>query len=173
MNIPVWISADILDSLDGSGYRIPVDANQFFAAAKRLERSTLSIGWTTRQQTGAVQSYTFENINDMLKTIQDNEISGSFPITFPVHADIVTNSIESLKYLYEKISERHLTTFTLWSADQDKVDVEKMQAFIELFGVDTIYIDVPDELRNELDLSGAQKTINESIKMGPSDGLGD
>lgn len=155
MNIPVWINADILNGPDGQSKPIPVDAKKFFEAAKRLENPTLSIGWTTPLHIGASQGYSDDGVQAMIKAIQDNQISKTCPITFPVRAALVVNSMESLKHLYEAVSKENPTTFTVWSANQDKVDAKRLQAFINLFGVDKVYVDVPEELRNELDLSGA------------------
>lgn len=161
MDIPVWINADIMDSRDSSALRIPVDAKTYFEAAKKLERVTLSIGWTTRKLVEITQCYSLDCVNDMVQSIQGNNISETFPITFPVHAELSTKSTESFQFLYEEISKTNPTTFTIWSYAQDKVDAKKLQEFIELFGVDKVYLDIPDELRNELDLCWAQRNIFE------------
>uniref|UniRef100_A0A182W9W4 Menorin-like domain-containing protein n=1 Tax=Anopheles minimus TaxID=112268 RepID=A0A182W9W4_9DIPT len=80
-----WINADILPGPVDNTATIPVDSTRFFAAAKRLGKATLSIGWTTRWGADfADGSYTDQQIDAMISAIRANNIEkAGNAITFP------------------------------------------------------------------------------------------
>lgn len=152
LTYPIWINADILDGPGGTA--TPVDVRRFIVAANKLEKSTLSIGWTTGWHPGSTASYTHDHINAMIKAIEDNNINGSgHPITFPIRAIFAITSNDTLRHLYEHIRKRNSeTTFTIWTGAGDIVNPKELENFVKLFGVNKVYLDVPDELRNGMNL---------------------
>lgn len=150
----VWVNADILK---GPGGKAPVDPVKFIDAAKELKNVVLSIGWTTEwSENLSNATYTKENVEAMIKVITDTKIHNmSHPITFPIRAVYAASSKESLDHLYnevKKINGDAATTLTIWSGKDDKVDAKALQEFIKGFGIDKVYVDVPIELRNNMNL---------------------
>lgn len=146
------LNSDIIEGPRGLKLK-PVDAKFFFEVAKRIKGSTLSIGWTTPLKINPNQKYSFDHVRAMIEAIRDSKIYGIYSITFPVRAALAINSQDTLKYLHEEVSRHNPTTFTIWSAQHDKVDAEQLRKFIKLFGANKIYVDVPEILLNELNLS--------------------
>lgn len=71
MDYPVWINADIIAGPLNNIATVPVDPVQFFAGAKRLSNSVLSIGWTTlwgAQYTDGI--YTAPQIENMVNAVK-------------------------------------------------------------------------------------------------------
>lgn len=149
---PIWVNADILDGPGGNA--TPVDARRFIIAAKKLEKVTFSIGWTTGWHHGSTESYTDDHVKAMITAVEENDVNGSgHPITFPIRAIFAVKSDGTLRYLYEHVREsNNATTFTVWTGTGDTVDPKKLEEFIKSFGVDKVYLDVPDELRNGMNL---------------------
>lgn len=89
----------------------------------------------------------------MIKSIEKNKNStAAHPITFPVRAGIAAQSESSLQHLYDTVSKTNKVTFTIWSGNDDSVDVKQLQALILSFGVDKVYVDVPKTLKEKLNL---------------------
>lgn len=151
LTYPMWINADIYSGPLNNTETTPVDALVFFSGIKNLTNATLSTGWTTRWGSNFTEgSYTNEQVNDMINGIKTNNVSN--PITFPVRAGIAAQSISQLDHLYKSLNESNYITFTIWSSDNDSVNVEKLREMIFHFGIDKVYVDVPDELSNKLQL---------------------
>lgn len=147
IDYPLWINADILSGPLNAA-TIPVDATQFLYLAKQFRNSTLSIGWTTNY--GAhfpPTSYSNEQIRDMLETIRKNDVTQT--ITFPVRAGIAAESLDNMKVLLQNVSD---STLTIWSSENDAVNVTNLRELIKTVGLDKVYVDVPDDLRNQLRL---------------------
>uniref|UniRef100_A0A182SEN3 Menorin-like domain-containing protein n=1 Tax=Anopheles maculatus TaxID=74869 RepID=A0A182SEN3_9DIPT len=149
-----WINADILPGPVDNTATIPVDATRFFAAAKRLGKATLSIGWTTRWGADFAEGlYTEAQVDAMVSAVRANGIDkAGNPITFPVRAGIVANSVTSMIRLYCGLKDTNDVTFTVWSSADDAVNVEKLREFIFTMGLDRTYVDVPDDLHRKLHL---------------------
>jgi hypothetical protein len=129
----------------------PVDATIFLQESKQFTNATLSTGWTTRWGSDFTEgSYTSGQVTEMIKGIMDNQVSN--PITFPVRAGIAAQSIENLSFLYQSLNSTNYVTFTIWSSASDSVDVEKLRKMIFHFGIDKVFIDVPDHLYTQLRL---------------------
>lgn len=151
------MNADILPGPNATN--TPVDAKQFFDAAKQLKDSTLSIGWTTNSNAIVKDSnanYTNSHVDEMIKAIKENKIEEtSHPITFPIRAALAVLSKDTLTNLHHHVSEFHKQsiTYTIWSADKDEVDPKELQSLIQSFGIDKTYLDIPKNLRDQMDLS--------------------
>lgn len=165
MKAPLWINADILEG-PGGPKSTPVDAKKFFEAvsAKELEETTLSIGWTTGDK---VETYTKEQVDAMIKVIVDNKIHESkHPITFPVRAAHAAESKDTLKQLYDEVSKKNKqVTFTLWTTENDTINKDNLQKFINSFGAEKIYADLPKDVKDNYkwDTSGASSIVKFGI----------
>lgn len=149
------MNADILAGPDAQDIT-PVDAKQFFDAAKQLKNSTLSIGWTTKWVPNSSANYTPSQIDEMVKVIKDNKIEETtHPITFPIRAVLAVSSKDALTHLHHHVSDLHKQkiTYTIWSAETDVVDPKQLQSLIQSFGIDKTYVDVPKKLSDQMDLS--------------------
>lgn len=125
-----------------------------------MDAVTLSIGWTTLTVKDTKGNYSQSHVDAMIKVIDENVKDGKYPITFPVRAVFAAESKDTLHKLYDHVSKTNKNvTFTVWSHidDKDQVDQSKLQDFISSFGVDKVYVDVPNELKEKLKLepSGA------------------
>ncbi|KAG5671258.1 hypothetical protein PVAND_001466 [Polypedilum vanderplanki] len=150
-NYEIWINADVYSGPLENTATQPVNATIFFQESKKFANATLSSGWTTRWGPDfTVGSYTTEQVTNMINGIKNNQVSN--PITFPVRAGIAAQSIESLSFLYESLNSTNYVTFTIWSSQNDSVNVENLRKMIFHFGLDKIYIDVPEDLHNQLRL---------------------
>ncbi|XP_044733011.1 protein FAM151B isoform X2 [Chrysoperla carnea] len=147
MEYPVWINADILSGPIESKVK-PVDPDRFLSGAKQFTRSILSIGWTTKYgPDNSNGTYSESNIKEMINVINDNNVTQS--ITFPVRAGLAAQSFKEILKLIEKING---STLTIWSSENDPVNVEDLRKLIFAVGLDRTYVDVPEDLRKELHL---------------------
>lgn len=97
---------------------------------------------------------------------QDNGItSAGHEITFPVRAGIAALSYDSLHELVAAVNQTNNVTITLWSSANDNVNVEMLRKLIFSFGLDRVYIDVPHELYEQLDLSNSASLFQVGIIM--------
>ncbi|KAG4072692.1 hypothetical protein HA402_001804 [Bradysia odoriphaga] len=167
MNYPVWINADILPGpVNSTG--TPVDADRFLAGCKSLTSSVLSIGWTTRWGNDFTEgAYNDTQIDGMIDAIKANQIIGSnHSITFPVRAGIAAQSQQNLHRLVDAVNEKNNVTLTIWSSAGDSVNVDLLRKLIFSFGVDKVYVDVPEELLKQLDLGNAPARASSIIHFG-------
>lgn len=169
MDLPVWINADIYRGPFENVVTLPVDADVFFEGTKSLPNATLSTGWTTRWGSNFTEgSYTNQQIDEMINGIKKNKVSN--PLTFPVRAGIAAQSIPTLSRLYDSLKDSNVVTFTIWSSDGDSVDVENLRKMIFHFGLDKVYIDVPEvlseKLRLDVEPSDSGFTLRPNVVMG-------
>lgn len=162
MDYPVWLNADIIRGPVNNIISIPVDANTFLNECKKFPDAVLSIGWTTRWGSDFSEgSYTNNQVDKMIQAIQTNQIT--HPITFPIRAGIAANSKEELTRLYQSLNTTNSLSFTIWSSNGDFVNVLKLEDLIFHFGLDIVYLDVPNELSDKLNLG--RSNGNESMKV--------
>lgn len=166
MDYPVWINADIYSGPLNNTQTTPVDAQIFFDGIKTLSNATLSTGWTTRWGSNFTDgSYTDSQVNQMIDGIKRNNVAN--PITFPVRAGIAAQSIAQLDHLYKSLNDSNQVTFTIWSSVNDSVDVKKLKEMIFHFGIDKVYVDVPEELSDQLRLD-----VNAGFSLKPNLAMG-
>lgn len=146
------MNADIIEGpVDPTS--IPVDPKSFFAGSLKFEKPVLSIGWTTRWGANFTEGmYTDKQVDAMIGSIKDNNIS-NVHITFPVRAGIVANSLQQMIRLQKAVVDlKNEVIFTVWSSENDYVDIEKLRKFIFEMGLGKVYVDVPDDLSSKLRL---------------------
>lgn len=97
--------------------------------------------------------YSPKQIQTMINTLEKNHVSQS--VTYPVRAGLVVNDVDVIKTLLNTTSTIKSVTLTIWSAEGDIVDAAKLSKFIKEVGVDKVYVDVPQDLKNKLELSAA------------------
>lgn len=146
-DFPIWINADILQGPYNST-TTAVDAAAFFTAAAAFPNSTLSVGWTTAYGEGYENAtYTDAQIEEMLTTLAENGVNKS--VTFPVRAGIAAESVSQMQTLLDNITD---ATLTIWSSEGDPVDVTELRTLLKTVGLSRTYIDVPEELEEQLEL---------------------
>jgi hypothetical protein len=149
----LFVNADIYSGPVNNNTTQPVDPNIFLSESKKVTKAILSPGWTTRWGTESDDGgYTREQIDAMIDGVRSNEVKN--PITFPIRAGIAANSLTELTHLYNSLKATNEITFTVWSSfsSNDFVDVEKLRKIIFTFGIDKVFIDVPEVLYNQLQL---------------------
>lgn len=106
------------------------------------------------------ENYTVENLDDMRKTLQENNVTLS--ITFPIRACLAGND-DSIK-AFGKI-DKSKESITIWSGtdDTEKVNVKKISELIKTVGVANVYLDVPDDLYAKLETSGVANLVPYSM----------
>lgn len=52
----------------------------------------------------------------------------------------------------ETVGQTNNVTLTIWSSANDFVDIDLLRKLIFSFGIDRVYVDVPDEVLNHLHL---------------------
>ncbi|KAI4463499.1 menorin (dendritic branching protein) [Holotrichia oblita] len=158
MTYPVWINSDIVAG-PVNATTIPVNPQSFFTAARNFTNSTLSIGWTTNYSGSDIAIYDNSQIASMLTTIHTNNVSQS--ITFPVRASIAAHSLSQMQTLLSNVSG---STLTIWSND-DIINVTKLNELIMTVGVNKTYLDLPDNIMKQLDLTGDGSALKPTIMM--------
>lgn len=94
----------------------------------------------------------------MIDTLKENKVSQS--ITYPVRAGLAANDISAMKTLMEQSSSFGNVTMTIWSSHGDQVDTKKLSELITTIGVDKVYVDVPEDVWNNIDLTSGSSTFN-------------
>ncbi|CAG9857473.1 unnamed protein product [Phyllotreta striolata] len=158
---PLWINADILPGPGNSPVK-PVDSAQFLGKCKSLTGgAVLSLGWTTTVDDDAAPAgYSIDNVKAMMDVVTRYKLTNS--ITFPVRASLVARSGPEMQALLRGFED---STLTVWSAAFDEVDVDRLRKVILDIGVEKVYLDVPDEIRErlELDKNGASRSAKVAL----------
>ncbi|KAM7354699.1 protein FAM151B isoform 3-T7 [Cochliomyia hominivorax] len=154
MTYPIWLNADIVGGPVNQNVTRPVNPERFFAGCAPFEKAVLSIGWTTKWTTTVNNgSYTRKETNAMLEAIKNNNVTKTGqPITFPVRAGIAANSLNELHDLVKAVNATNECSLTIWSSQNDFVNIDKLRKLIFSFGFDRIYLDVPEEVSSKLNL---------------------
>ncbi|EFA02695.2 Protein FAM151B-like Protein [Tribolium castaneum] len=145
IDYPLWINADIIRG-PLNFETVPVDPNIFLSTAKAFDKSVLSLGWTTTRPTMGL-AYNNAEVNAMIEVIKENDVKQE--ITFAVRAGIAAQSLAEMKLLKDEVNN---CTLTIWSSEGDEVDVPKLRDLIFEYGIKRVYVDVPKDLRDRLDL---------------------
>uniref|UniRef100_A0A1A9WRH6 Menorin-like domain-containing protein n=1 Tax=Glossina brevipalpis TaxID=37001 RepID=A0A1A9WRH6_9MUSC len=162
MNHPIWLNADIVKGPVNDVLIQPIDPKRFLAGCAKFEQVVISIGWTTQWSEYHIDSsYTRENMAAMLALIKENNIFDSKQsITFSLRAGIAANSKEILHEFIRSVEATNNCTITIWSAPFDYIDLEKLKQLILSFGSTKVYLDIPSDLKKQLNLSGLRLSTN-------------
>ncbi|XP_033326544.2 protein FAM151B isoform X1 [Megalopta genalis] len=145
---PVFLNADILKG-SAADKEPAVNKDTFLNTVKVYKNVILSLGWTTTDGKKDA-NYTDEDVNGMLKVVKDSQLNQSM-ITYAVRASAASVSHKQMENLLKNTD----STLTVWSGKNDTVDEQKLSELVKHIGVNKVYLDVTDELKNKLDLNGA------------------
>ncbi|KAL4227550.1 hypothetical protein ACF0H5_012993 [Mactra antiquata] len=136
---PIWLNADIVKGPNGIEPRIPKQA--FLNAALEFGPSTLSLGWTTvRKGDNYHLKYTMEMVKEMYEITKNLKQ----PITFPVRAEQLKDSMLEFDWL---LNQSRGYTLTVWTSHGDNVTKSDMDYVKRQHEAARIYFDLPVELR--------------------------
>ncbi|KAJ6669866.1 hypothetical protein lerEdw1_000415 [Lerista edwardsae] len=132
---PVWINADILPGPNGSN--CVVDAKKFVGTViSFFPDVTLSLGWTTGWTNQKCnKGYSSAMVQEMAAICRDL----TQPITFPVRAALVRQSISELMWLLQQ-SDRY--TLTIWTGKDDEYSVEDLLFIRDSFDKSRVFYDI-------------------------------
>lgn len=144
----------------------PVDGIQFIKQVQKMNNAVLSIGWNTVWRPNWEEAYSASNINDMEQVIRSNTLinDNSKPMTvnFPIRAVYALKSQNALNNFYKSVKRNNpsaTVTYTVWSKNGDTVNAAELQKFIKSYGIENIYIDLPDDLRGKLNLGNGASSL--------------
>ncbi|XP_042305561.1 protein FAM151B isoform X2 [Sceloporus undulatus] len=134
---PVWINADIIPGPNGSNQ--VVDAKRFLdTVTSFFPDVTLSLGWTTGWLgLKCNQGYSSAMVQEMAAICTDL----TQPITFPVRAALVRQSISELQWLLQQ-SNRY--TLTIWTGKHDDYSVEDLLVIRDSFDKCRVFYDISE-----------------------------
>ncbi|XP_076046295.1 protein FAM151B isoform X2 [Oratosquilla oratoria] len=142
ISFPLWLNADILRGPVEIS-RPPLNPDKFLTlCSMAFPTATLSVGWTTKYVSANDPrgAYTQEMMKEMCDVLERNNIAQ--PITFPIRAAFVNNSLDTLEWLAYQVPD---STITVWSAETDSVDMQGLVALRNNIGHDVVYYDLPEE----------------------------
>ncbi|XP_075303201.1 protein FAM151B isoform X4 [Opisthocomus hoazin] len=139
---PVWINADILPGPNGNN--AAVDAGGFLdTVTSFFPNVTLSLGWTTDWQPDKHnKGYDWMMVKEMAEIC--NTLSQ--PVTFPIRAALVRQSISELCWLMQQ-SDRY--SLTVWTGKEDVYSVEDLLYIRENFDKSRVYYDILEPQNSE------------------------
>lgn len=166
-NLVLWINADILTGPIGADKVDETFSKEFFDKANKLGNVTLSVGWSTKFVNDSVdRKYTPAQIDEMIKVIVGDKIEKKNAITFPIRATFAASSKDELHRLVKEV-QAYIgdapVTITLWHGNDDPVDVDELSELILSFGLNKVYIDLPEKIRKQLKLDTAEPSSASSI----------
>ncbi|KAL0102140.1 hypothetical protein PUN28_018576 [Cardiocondyla obscurior] len=168
LKYPVFLNADILPG-PVNATTTPVDAKEFLTGAiATLPEAVLSVGWTTRygMLTNITEGrYSKEQLKQMVDTLKENKVTQ--PVTYPVRAGLVTKDIDAMNELLKNTTFAK-ATLTIWSSEGDSVNAQQLSELIEKVGIDKVYLDVPNNLKKELQKVSSGSTMTSAMSLGAS-----
>lgn len=167
----MWLNADILRGPGGDMTIQPVDAHKFLEQVQKMHNVVLAIGWTTSWMPNSEKSYKKENTNAMLEALKENMILDykDLAFNFHVHAGYAIRSKEVLKDFYEEVKKTNPITYTVWADSKRGINAKELNKFIHSFGVENVYIDLPQDIRNHIDFDLSKNRLAEDDKPKDND----
>ncbi|XP_046663621.1 protein FAM151A [Homalodisca vitripennis] len=147
VNFPVWVNADILRGPGiGPGKEV-VDPHYFLrTCVTKFPLATISAGWAVNPNSSQTLSYSSAHIDEMTSVLMDSHVV--YPVTFPVHAGIAANSLDTLTSLVH--SSTVGTSLTLWAGEGQYIDYNKLRLLINTIGKDKVFVDLPQDMTSKL-----------------------
>ncbi|XP_020645877.3 protein FAM151B [Pogona vitticeps] len=139
---PVWINADILPGPNGSD--CVVEPKGFLdTVTSFFPDATLSLGWTTRWiSLKCNKGYSSEIVQEMEAICKHL----TQPVTFPVRAALVRQSVSELQWLLQQ-SNRY--TLTIWTGKHDDYSVEDLLFIRDSFDKSRVFYDILEPQNSE------------------------
>ncbi|XP_040397832.1 protein FAM151B isoform X1 [Cygnus olor] len=139
---PVWLNADILPGPNGSS--TAVDAKGFLDTVTSVFPDvTLSLGWTTGWHPDEQnKGYDWMMVKEMAQICS----TLSQPVTFPVRAALVRQSMSELCWLIQQ-SDRY--SLTIWTGKEDVYSVEDLLYIRKNFDKSRVYYDILEPQNSE------------------------
>ncbi|KFQ09299.1 Protein FAM151B, partial [Leptosomus discolor] len=144
---PVWINADILPGPNGTN--AAVDAKGFLdIVTSFFPDITLSLGWTTGWYPAKNNAVVFILGYDWVMVKEMAQVCNTLsqPVTFPVRAALVRQSISELCWLMQQ-SDRY--SLTVWTGKEDVYSVEDLLYIRENFDKSRVYYDILEPQNSE------------------------
>lgn len=125
-----------------------------------MDKVVLSLGWTTYWNKDSKEGYTKQYMDAMETIFKEHKLNTTdykdISVNFPIRAPYALKSQDVLKSFYNNMTKTNTVTFTVQSQKGDIVDANELKKFIESYGIEKIYIDLHDELREKLNLSSGK-----------------
>lgn len=136
-------------------------ADKFIKQYNRTIDQVLSLGWTTGWQEDPEKGYTEKQINAMTKILNENvQPNTNEGLNFPVRALYAIKDQTILKNFIENVRKTHPeATYSVWSGEDDKFDAGEVTKFVNLIGIDKVYLSLTDELRKQINLGNAASRL--------------
>ena len=165
----LWLNADILKGVefcnsDPTTNCIPVEPNLFLKLCQKyfttdavlspgfttFYNETLDINHSEKITDDANNKYNKNLMISMVETLKSNNCLGKNKINFPLRAIFAINSLEEIIYLLEKTGSTN-SSITIWGQENlDQSQIEKLKCLIKKIGSHKIYLDVHEDLRNDI-----------------------
>ncbi|NWR57338.1 F151B protein, partial [Bucorvus abyssinicus] len=143
---PVWVNADILPGPNGNNAM--VDAKGFLDTVTTFFPDvTLSLGWTTgwhpdKYNKVFIAGYDWMMVEEMAQLCR----TLYQPVTFPVRAALVRESVSALCWLMQQ-SDRY--SLTVWTGKEDVYSVEDLLYIRQNFDKSKVYYDILEPQNSE------------------------
>lgn len=151
------MNAEVLKGPGAAENPKPLDGAKFIEEAKRMVNVVLSMGWKTVTKADSKEVYTSAHTKAMEDLLKNTKINSpdykDVPLNFAINAFYALNSKDVLNKFYEGAKKANPVTFTVVVKKDEKVDPKELEKFIQLYGIDHIYMDVPDDLRKQINLT--------------------
>ncbi|KAL9951113.1 hypothetical protein ACROYT_G043717 [Oculina patagonica] len=123
VNNPIWLNTDVLPGpcQKETSHGDAIDPHIFLSlCAKYFPSAVLSVGWTTGKHISMEKDrYEWRFVEPM----RDLLLDVSQPITLPIRANMVGNSLEQILWLLS-LSDQY--TLTIWSKTYDKPNIKDL-----------------------------------------------
>lgn len=140
---PVWFNADVLAGpcqRETECSDATIDPEVFLSlCAKYYPSAVLSVGWTTGEHI-FVEKDRYER--HFVKPMKDLLSDVSQPITFPIRANMIDNSMEQIIWLLS-LSDQY--TLTIWSTKFDKPNMKELVNLRNKVDKTRIFYDIPSD----------------------------
>ncbi|NXM67593.1 F151B protein, partial [Serilophus lunatus] len=137
---PVWVNGDVLPGPGGTHGGL--DPQSFLSTIPSTFPSvTLSLGWTTGQPCHG-QGYEWVMVQEMSQLCR----ALPQPVSFPVRALLVPQSLPQLRWLLQQ-SRRY--SLTVWTGKEDVYSVEDLLQIRENFDRSRVYYDIFEPQNSE------------------------
>lgn len=149
----VWLHADVTKGPNGGEAKIQAD--KFIGEYQRSSNNVLSLGWTTKKSSDSKTGYTEEHTKAMTEIVTDiikkNNIEE--PLNVALRAVYIPESTTFLKNFFTETKKTHpKLTYSIWADKDDDFKHTEIQNFVQVIGVDNVYLSLTQDKRDKLNL---------------------